>query len=142
MRTVQEGDRVQVHYVKRSQRGAVVSSRGRGPLELVVGTAHRRLPGLGLALVGMREGERVRVLVPAEQAYGPADAHRLRKLARARFPAQPDPRVGSWVRVADRKGRRRPVRVMEVSGDAVVVDTNHPWAGQAIALEVEVVAIC
>jgi peptidylprolyl isomerase len=141
MRTVQEGDRVQVHFVKRSQQGAVASTRGREPLELVVGTEHRRLPGLGLALVGMKEGESVRVLVPADQAYGSADAGRLRKLARSRFPSQRKLQVGSWVRVTDRKGRRRPVRIMEVRDDAVIVDTNHPWAGQAVALEVEVVSI-
>ena len=34
MRTVQQGDRVQVHFVKRTQRGDVDSSRGRTPLEL------------------------------------------------------------------------------------------------------------
>jgi FKBP-type peptidyl-prolyl cis-trans isomerase 2 len=141
MRIVQEGDRVQVHFVKRSQKGAVATSRGREPVEVVVGTKHRRLPGLGLALVGMKEGERVRVLVPADQAYGQADAGRIRKLSRSRFPSQPALLVGSWVRVTDRKGRRRPVRIVDVQDNAVVVDTNHPWAGQAIALEVEVVAI-
>ena len=31
MRTVQQGDRVQVHFVKRTQRGDVDSSRGRTP---------------------------------------------------------------------------------------------------------------
>ena len=141
MQTVQRGDRVQVHFVKRSQKGALATSRGREPLELIVGTEHRRLPGLGLALVGMTEGERVRVLVPAEHAYGPADAARLRKLARSRFLGRQEFQVGSWVRATDRKGRRRPVRIVEVRDDAVVVDTNHPWAGQAIALEVEIVSI-
>src|SRR6516162_8638004 len=54
MRTVQQGDRVLVHYVKRFQDGSVASSRDRceAPLELTVGTDHPRLPGLGLALVG------------------------------------------------------------------------------------------
>src|SRR5437899_612248 len=106
MRTIQEGDRVQVHFVKRSQKGAVASSRGREPLEVVVGTAHRRLPGLGLALIGMKAGERVRVLVPADQAYGTADPGRVRKLSRSRFPTLVNLKVGSWVRVTDKKGRR------------------------------------
>ena len=46
MQTVQSGDRVEVHYVKRFQDGSVVSSHSRMPLELTVGVAHPRLPGL------------------------------------------------------------------------------------------------
>src|SRR5262249_45368732 len=45
MRTVRQGDRVQVHYVKRFQDGFVASSRSRGhaPLELTIGIDHPRL---------------------------------------------------------------------------------------------------
>jgi FKBP-type peptidyl-prolyl cis-trans isomerase 2 len=49
--------------------------------------------------------------------------------------------VGNWVRATDRHGHRRRVRVVEARPDRVVVDTNHPWAGQAVAVEVEVVLI-
>jgi FKBP-type peptidyl-prolyl cis-trans isomerase 2 len=88
MRTVQQGDRVQVHYVKRLQDGSVVSSRGRAPLELTVGTDHPRLPGLGLALVGLAAGASTTLSVPPERAYGPPDPARVHCLARTRF--QPD----------------------------------------------------
>jgi FKBP-type peptidyl-prolyl cis-trans isomerase 2 len=141
MRTVQQGDRVRVHFVKRTLRGDVDSSRGRTPLELTIGTDHRRLPGLGLALVGLGEGQRVMLVVPPEQAYGLPLANRLRRLARSRFPEGESLAVGNWVRATDRHGHRRLVRVVEARPDRVVVDTNHPWAGQAVALEVEVVLI-
>ena len=74
MPTAQLGDRVQVHYVKRLQDGSRASSRGRAPLEVVVGENHPRLPGLGMALVGLAPGTRTTVLVSAENAYGPAAA--------------------------------------------------------------------
>src|SRR5262245_27863177 len=73
MQTAQPGDRVQVHYVKRLQDGSVASSHDRGPLEVTVGVDHPRLPGLGLALVGLAPGTSTRVRVPAERAYGPSD---------------------------------------------------------------------
>lgn len=141
MRTSQQGDRVRVHFVKRAQNGAVASSHGREPLELTVGTEHRRLRGLGLALVGLGEGERVQVVVPPEQAYGMPNPERVRKLARWRFPTGEALATGTMVRVAGRSGRRHLVRVMEVHDDVVVVDTNHPLAGQSVSLEVEVVSI-
>src|SRR5690242_18820337 len=99
MRTVQQGDRVRVHFEKRSQGGEVVSSRGHAPLELEVGTENRRLPGLVLALVGRSAGERVVVNVPAQQAYGAFSPERVHRLARTRFASGQDLAVGRWVRV-------------------------------------------
>ena len=139
MRTAQLGDIVHVHYIKRGQKGGVSSSRGRPPLE-TVGLDHCRLPGLGAALVGRAEGERARVIVPAEKAHGLPRPERFHRLSRSRFPLGHPLTPGSWVSVAGRT-RSRLVRIVTVHDDGVVVDANHPWAGQAIALEVRIVAI-
>jgi FKBP-type peptidyl-prolyl cis-trans isomerase 2 len=108
---------------------------------MIVGTDHHCLPGLGRALIGRSEGERIRVIVPAERAYGAVDPGRVWHLARARFAPGEDLTVGRWVPVTGRAGRRRRVRVLGVDHDTVTVDANHPWAGQAVALDIELVAI-
>ncbi len=141
MQTAQPGDRVRVHYVKRFQDGSVASSRGHAPIELTVGNDHPRLPGLGLALVGLAPGASTTVSVPSEQAYGPCDPSRVRRWARTRFPEDQPLPVGQWVRVLSRGGRRRVVRIVEVRARIVVVDTNHRRAGQALNLEVELIDI-
>ncbi len=141
MRTAQQGDQVRVHFVKRAPNGAMSSSRGRAPLEVTVGTDPLRLPGLGMALVGIGEGERIQVQVPAEQAYGARRAERLRRVARTRFPKGQAFSTDSWVRVTSRLGSRRLVRIVEISDESIVVDVSHPWAGQALTLDVELVAI-
>jgi len=125
--------------VKRFQDGTVASSRKRAPLELTVGIDDPRLPGLGLALVGLAPGGSTTVNVPAELAYGPPDPARIHRWARTRFPNDLALPVGKWVRITNQQGRRRLVRILEVSGRMVVVDTNHPWAGQALELEVELI---
>jgi len=141
MQTAQQGDRVQVHYVKRLQDGSVASSRQRAPLELTVGIDHPRLPGLGLALVGLAPGTSTTVRVPPEHAYGPSDPARVRRCARARFQEDQPLAVGKWVPILNRQGRRRLVRILEVLDQTVVVDTNHRGAGQALELEVELIGI-
>ena len=141
MRKAQQGDRVQVHYVKRSQDGSVVSSRGHAPVELTVGVDHPRLPGLGLALVGMAPGASTTVTVPPEQAYGRSDPGLVYRLARTRFTENQVLVVGQWVRLTDRRHRRRLVRIVGVGDRVVVVDNNHPKAGQALSLEVELLTI-
>lgn len=141
MQTAQPGDRVQVHYVKRFQDGSVASSRDRTPIELTVGIDHPRLPGLGLALVGLAPGTSTKVSVPPESAYGAPDPARVHRLARTRFPQDKPLPVGKWVRIQSRQGRHRLVRILEVRAKSVVVDTNHRWAGLALELEVELVGI-
>jgi peptidylprolyl isomerase len=140
MRIIQQGDRVQVHYVKVFQDGSVVSSRGKTPLELTVGVDHRRLPGLGLALVGLAVGERRTVVVPAALAYGRYVPGLVRRLAHTRFLGHQDLSPGKWVRIRS-LGHRRLVRIVEMRKSAVVVDANRRWAGQSLELEVEVMTI-
>ncbi len=142
MRTAQDGDRVRVHYVKRYQDGSSAASPDGAPLEVTVGVDHPRLPGLGRALVGLAPGALATVMVPPGCAHPAPDPRRVRRWPRNRFlPGQPL-RAGGWVRVTDRRGRRRLVRVVELSGRIVVVDTNHPRAGQGVKLEVRLIDIC
>jgi carbon storage regulator CsrA len=134
MRTVQQGDRVQVHYVKRLRDGRKASSRE--PLQLTVGTDHPRLPGLGAALVGLSTGQMRMLTVPPEQAYGLSDPARIHRWSRQRFPKGATLRTGKLIRFTDKQGRRRRVRILEADSKVVVVDANHPWAGQMLELEV------
>jgi FKBP-type peptidyl-prolyl cis-trans isomerase 2 len=143
MQTVQLGDSVQVHYEKRFQDGTVFSSRSRGrmPLQIVIGFDHPRLPGLGLALIGLSPGQQTTLMVPAERAYGLADPARVRSLPRTRFSRDEPLMVGKWVKLTNHQGRHRRVRVVEIGPDAVVVDSNHRWAGMTLELKVELIDI-
>jgi hypothetical protein len=107
---------------------------------LTVGTDHPRLPGLGLALVGLAPGEVRAVVVPPELGFGPADPARVRRLARRRFAPGAALQPGKLTHATDGRGRRRLVRVLQLSSETVLVDTNHPWAGQTLHLQVELLA--
>lgn len=142
MRTTQVGDRVQVHYVQTFENGSVRSSRAGGlPLEVTVGTDDRRLPALGLGLLGLTAGEVVALDVPAERAYGRHDPGRIKRVSRARFDAGTDVAPNRRARMRLGRGRTRVVRVLEVRDGDVVVDLNHPRSGLAMRLEVELVAV-
>jgi FKBP-type peptidyl-prolyl cis-trans isomerase 2 len=140
MRKAQQGDHVQVHYVKRFQDGSTVTSRDSSPLEVTIGTTHPRLPGLGLTLVGLAAGECRTLRLPPEQAYGLRDPGRVRTVHRKLFPPDKPLPVGKWVRILGRRGPRL-VRILEWCDERVVIDVNHRRAGQALELEVELIAI-
>jgi FKBP-type peptidyl-prolyl cis-trans isomerase 2 len=94
-----------------------------------------------VALVGLASGTHTSIRVPPERAYGLSDPARIHRWSRKRFPKTATLRIGRWVRFTDGRGRRRLVRILDVSDKIVVVDANHPWAGQAVELEVELLAI-
>src|SRR5262249_20611438 len=128
MRKAQQGEHVQVHYVKRSQDGSTASSRGRSPLEVTIGTAHSRLPGLGMALVGLAPDECCTLKVPTEKAYGLRNPSRVRTLDRKFFPPDKALPVGKWVRISCCRGPRL-VRILELNDEEVIIDINHRRAG-------------
>ncbi|MGH7174004.1 MAG: FKBP-type peptidyl-prolyl cis-trans isomerase [Gemmataceae bacterium] len=134
MRTVQQGDRVQVRYVKRLRDGRTASSRQ--PLEVTIGITHPRLPGLGASLLGLTAGQSKTLTVPPEQAYGLSDPTRIHRWSRQRFPKEATLQAGKLIHFTDERGRRHRVRILEANSKMVVVDVNHPWAGQTLELEV------
>ncbi len=135
------GDRVRIHYEGRTRDGGVFdSTRERGPFELTVGDC-RTLAALEEALIGMRPGERKLVLIPARKGYGERLKHQVRAVARDLLPAGATPRPGQRLRLNLPDGQQAIVRVVRAGRDEILVDTNHPLAGQDLTFDVELVEI-
>jgi peptidylprolyl isomerase len=49
--------------------------------------------------------------------------------------------VGTTLVAEDQSGNKRPIRVHEVHDDHIVLDFNHPLAGQTLQFSVKVLAI-
>lgn len=93
------------------------------------------LQSLQKALVGMKAGQKKRVDLLAEQAFGLYDKTATMTIERAKAP--PDVAVGSVMRAPD----SRPGMVLEVSEKTVVLDMNHPLAGKNILFDVKVLKV-
>jgi FKBP-type peptidyl-prolyl cis-trans isomerase SlyD len=79
-------------------------------------------------------------LAPAE-AYGEHDATKIDTLPRSAFARVPNLAVGMRLEGQDANGRTLTVRVMEIREDTVVIDANHPLAGETLTFAIEVLAI-
>jgi len=113
----------------------VESNVGQAPLVFTQGSGHL-VPGLEKALNGMRAGQTKRVEVPAEQAYGVYNPDAQMKVPRNRVP--PTVKVGD---VLTRPSDRRPLRVIEITSDTVVMDANHPLAGKDLIFDVKILRV-
>jgi FKBP-type peptidyl-prolyl cis-trans isomerase SlyD len=79
-------------------------------------------------------------LAPAE-AYGEHDATKIETLPRGAFAQVPNVAVGMHLEGQDTHGRTFTVRVLEIRKDTVVIDANHPLAGETLTFAMEVLAI-
>jgi FKBP-type peptidyl-prolyl cis-trans isomerase SlyD len=140
---VELNSHVTLGYVLRTREGVVIDASARPggePIRYVHGYG-MIVPGLEAAVLGMRVGERKRVELSAEEAYGTPDEQLVVGLDRADFP-DPDTIVaGEEFSAESPDGGEIAVRVVEVKDDIVVVDANHPLAGMDIVYEVEVEAV-
>ncbi len=49
--------------------------------------------------------------------------------------------VGTMLVASDPEGNQQPIRVHEVGEDNIVLDFNHPLAGQALNFDIKIVAV-
>ena len=91
------------------------------------------LPAVEHELDGLAPGARKTVRVAAKDAFGERDPRALVEFDREEFPA--DVAAGDVFEAEGEGGETVVLRVLE---DAVVVDRNHPLAGQSLRVEVEV----
>ena len=115
------------------------TSEGRGPLAYLHG-AGNIIPGLETALEGKTSGDAFKVTVPAADAYGERDPDLVQPVPRDRFPDGADIEVGSQFQAQTAAGART-ITVVEVKDGEVVIDANHPLAGQSLTFAVEVVEV-
>lgn len=126
------------HYTLRDANARVLdTSRGASPLECIEG-AGQIIDGLEAVLRGMQAGDQRKVVVPAEKAYGLRENALVQRVPRTALPVG-ELNVGDQFQTG--ADRHAPVvTVMAIEGDEVLLDANHPLAGQALHFEVELVA--
>ena len=112
----------------------VATTEGKEPLSYVQGKG-QIVPGLEKALAGLTAGDRKRVEVPPEQAYGAYDEKKRISVPKSRVPG--DAKVGSILQ--DQSGQ--PVRLVEMSDASVILDRNHPLAGKTVTFDVRIIKV-
>ncbi|WP_438962250.1 FKBP-type peptidyl-prolyl cis-trans isomerase [Nonlabens sp.] len=142
MSQVKANDTVRVHYTgKLKSTGQVFdSSENRDPLEAQLGQG-MLIPGFENGLIDMKVNEKKTIEIPMAEAYGEVIKENFHKVDRAQLPQEVQPEVGMGLVSQNPDGTERQLRVAEVQEDHIVVDANHPLAGQDLVFELEVVGI-
>ncbi|KAB7731180.1 peptidylprolyl isomerase [Rudanella paleaurantiibacter] len=142
MAQAKAGDTVQVHYTGTLDDGTIFdSSAGRTPLEFTLGGG-QVIPGFDNGIEGMSIGEKRTINIPVEDAYGPVVEDHVFSIERNEIPAEIPLEVGMTLNM-HQEGSPQPIPVIvrQVTETNVVLDANHPLAGQDLTFEVELVGI-
>lgn len=141
MAQAKRGNAVKVHYVGKFEDGTVFdTSREREPLPFTIGEGEV-IPGFEEAVVGMNPGELKKVVIPAENAYGPRHEEMVLVVDRQNLPEGVDPQVGQQYQIPQSDGQSIVVTVTDASDSSVTLDGNHPLAGRALTFEIELLEV-
>jgi FKBP-type peptidyl-prolyl cis-trans isomerase 2 len=141
MQQVKTGDKVKVHYHGKLTNGETFdSSEGRSPLEFEVGKG-MVIKGFDDGVTGMAIGEKKTINIPVDDAYGPINPDMLIEMPKDRFPKDMEIKEGVPLMMSDGSGQNFQVVVAEVKDDSVILDANHPLAGQDLIFDIELVEI-
>lgn len=97
------------------------------------------LAGLNDGLRDLKEGEKRSISVSAERAFGFYDPKKVRVCPKNAL-NRADVKVGDKV-TGELEGKATKFRVTEMRGDDVILDANHPLAGQDLIFEIEALGV-
>lgn len=164
MAQAQNGNTVKVHYTGTLDDGSVFDSSetvqeescgcscsssggcepksdcGSEPLEFVIGEGNV-IPGFEKAVVGLAVGERVKVTIPFDEAYGPHHEQMVAVVDRSEMGSDIEPIEGQQLEVVLQDGSSMPVLITEVTDTTVTIDGNHPLAGRDLTFDIKLMEI-
>jgi len=141
-RSVTAGDTLQLRYALRPRGGDdLVSNFDDAEPETVTLGDGTLAPMLEQWLIDLHPGERHVFLLDPWQAFGESQPDLIQTLPKSDLPADMKLEVDQLFEFAMPNGQTLAGRILEIGGDTVKVDFNHPLADLCIEFEVEIVRI-
>ena len=137
---IEEGSTVSIEYTLSLDDGETADTNVGGEALVYSQGQQEILPALEEALIGLEVGDTKKVVLTAEEGYGLVDPDGFQDVEPDLVPE--DARtVGTMLVASDPEGNQQPIRVHEVGEDNLVLDFNHPLAGQALNFDIKIVAV-
>ncbi len=137
--TVQKNMVVSLEYVLTLDDGEEIDRAESGEPLIYLQGHQNIIPGLEDALVGLRVGESKDVVVAPADGYGEYDPDNFESMPLDAFPSDLELEEGLGLELRDGKsGQIYQVTIAEILDDEVVLDFNHPLAGETLHFAVMV----
>jgi FKBP-type peptidyl-prolyl cis-trans isomerase SlyD len=129
---------VSIDYELKNDDGEILdSSAGQEPLTYLHGTGGL-IPGLEQALEGKSANDELQVTIAPAEAYGEFDDSLVQKVNKSAFDGVDNIEPGMQFQAEGNHGEVQSITVIEVEGDEVTIDANHPLAGETLHFSVQI----
>ena len=136
---VEVGNKVSIEYTLTLDDGSTVDSTV-GQAVVYRHGASQILAGLESELTGLTLNETKQFTLPPERGYGLVNPQLREEVETSMIPEE-SRKAGAQIVSSDPQGNTTLIRVHEVKGDKIVLDLNHPLAGQTLHFDVKVIGI-
>jgi FKBP-type peptidyl-prolyl cis-trans isomerase SlyD len=109
------------------------------PMAYLHGGYENTLPKIEEALDGQAKGYQTTLVLSPADGFGERDESLLQTMPKKDFP--PGVKVGGQLRGRTSDGREAIFNVVKIKGDTVMLDGNHPWAGQTLRFQLNVMDV-
>ena len=135
---VTDGMVVSMDYTLTLDDGQIIdTSEGREPLVYLHGHG-QIIPGLEKELAGMAVGASKKVSVAPEEGYGEVDPNAVQLVEHNIFPDDLELKPGQRLQMATPEGHPLEAEVVEIKDEGVLLDFNHPLAGETLTFDVSI----
>jgi len=136
--TIADKHVVSVHYTLTDDAGETLDASSDGDPLIYLHGAQNIVPGLESALAGKSVGDQLEVTIQPADAYGELDEELVQLVPHDSFEGIEDVEPGMEFEARSPEGDTQIVVVQDVSDEGVVIDGNHPLAGQVLHFDVTV----
>lgn len=144
MPTIEKNDAVTIAFVGTLDNGAeFMTVTKENPMTVQIGASDLP-PTVESGLIGLAEGQTVKIRVSPDEGYGPRQKNLLQTIDNPQFIEKIKPRPGMLLSLkVEKEGKEHqvPATVIEVKDGEVVVDYNHPLAGHHLTYQITVLSI-
>lgn len=128
------------HYTLTDKAGNVLDSSVGEEALFFLENSQQIIPGLEKVISLMNVGDKKKIEVKAQDAYGEVNTDLVVKVKRTQFPPDANLQVGDQFQVNN--DPHSPVfTIISLDSEEVTVDGNHPMAGKDLFFDVEIVGI-
>lgn len=132
---------VSFHYTLKNAKGEVLdSSSGGEPMAYLHGY-HQIVRGLETALLGKAAGAKFQVTVAPEDGYGAREEEMVISVPKKDWTLPESVGAGEVIELQSPEGEVVPAVIVEITDEVVVLDANHPLAGEALYFDIELTAV-
>jgi FKBP-type peptidyl-prolyl cis-trans isomerase 2 len=139
---IKNGDEVKIHYVAKFQDGRIVENTYNDEAQSFKIGQHVLLPVLEDNLIGLKKGDKKEITISPDKAFGKKKENLIQEVPKSIFKngiSENSP--GDVVEMTSEDGNRILATIRELKKNSVILDLNHPLAGETITYNMEVIDI-